>query len=1058
MIADTFIKRPNSAIVVSLFILMLGILAIVDLPVSQYPQITPPVIQVTALYTGADAETIEQTVTTILEREINGTPGMDYMESTSSSEGRMTINITFEIGIDIDVAAIEVQNRISVAEPLLPEEVRRLGITIRKRDPSLLMIVSLFSPEGSHGIDFLSNYTNIFIKDELLRVEGVGDIFARAEDFSMRIWLKPDRLAQLGITASEVVTALGDQNIQVAAGRVGAPPQTGYQAFEYSLFTDGRLETVEEFEQVILKADDDSNALVYLKDVARVELGRFDYAPNNFTDGHPAAYLIVYQTPGSNILDTEKGIKETMDRLALNFPPDLEYIIPFESVTVVQDSISEVIKTLFIALALVSVVVFFFLQNWRAALIPILIIPVSIIGTFAVFIPLGFTVNTLTLFGFVLAIGIVVDDAIVVVEATMALMEKENIKAKEAVGKAMKEISGPVIAMSLITAAVFVPVGFIPGIMGRLYQQFAMAIAVSGLISGFVALSLTPALCSLLLKPTEVTEKSTGLNKLFYKFNRWFDRMTHKYIKKVKWSFGHPLYFVIGLVLLCVASFFLFQLKPSGFVPTEDEGRLFVTFELPEGASTGRSLETIKKLMAILEEQEEVGHFSAVTGLNAVNFATKSNSGTVFTQLKPWDDRSGDGQDAFSVRDRLQKLLAEELPEAEIVIIAPPALPGLGSISGFTFIFQELQSGGDIKEFEENLQAFVKSANEQESIGNAFSFFSASTPAYKFNLDRERTSRQGINIAEAYRTLQILLGSIYVNDFVLYGRSFRVMVQADSTYRESPERIRQFFLRNPEGGLTPLSSLSEVELIETAPLIYHFNLFRSATISGEAADGSSSGEAIAALEDVAAEILPAGYGYEFSGLSLEEVRASGEIYIIFGLSIVFVFLCLTALYESWSVPFSVLLAVPTGVFGSIVALLLFPQLENNVYAQIGLLVMVGLAAKDSVLIVEFAKERVDKGMPIKKAALEAARLRLRPIIMTSMTFMLGVLPLAFASGAGALARQTIGVTVLGGMLGVTCLVIFLVPVLFVLITRKAYSKEELEALKEKAQEGEASRE
>jgi hydrophobic/amphiphilic exporter-1 (mainly G- bacteria), HAE1 family len=1048
MIADTFIKRPNTAIVLSVFILLFGILAIVSLPVSQYPNITPPVIQVTATYTGADAETIEETIITQLETEINGTPGMAYIESTASSEGRMTMNITFEVGTDIDVAAVEVQNRISVAEPLLPEEVRRLGIVVRKRNPSILLIVSIFSPEGTHGIDFLNNYTNIFVKDELLRVSGVGDIFARAEDFSMRIWLKPDRLSQLNLTTNDVINALRDQNIQVAAGRIGAPPQTDFQAFEYTVFTNGRLESVAEFEQVILKRNEDNNALVYLKDVARVELGRFDYSTNNFTDGYPAAYLLVYQTPESNILETEEGIRETMERLKQSFPNDLDYIIPFESASVVSESISEVVKTLFIALGLVVLVVFLFLQNWRATLIPILIIPVSIIGTFALFIPLGFTINTLTLFGFVLAIGIVVDDAIVVVEATMAIMEEKKVSAKEAVSEAMKQISGPVIAMSLIVAAVFLPVGFIPGILGRLYQQFAMAIAVSGLISGFVALSLTPALCSLLLKPSNISRKSKGLNRFFYLFNRFFEKLAKSYNRKVTWSLDRPRYIMVGLGLLILATFLMFQQKPTGFIPTEDEGRLFVTFELPEGASTNRTLATITKLMDILDQQEEVLHYSAVTGLNAVNFAVKSNSGTVFTQLTPWGERKGRGQGAFEIQKRLEDLLSKELPEAEVVIIAPPAIPGLGSTSGFSFVFQELDGTGNIKDFESNLKAFVEELNKHEDIGNAFSFFSASTPAFRVNLNREQTARQGINIGEAYQTLQSFLGSFYVNDFILYGRNFRVVLQADSLYRENPEVLSQFFLRNASGGMTPMSALTEVELIENAPLINHFNLFRSATINGEASPGKSSGEAIAALEQVAQASLPTGYGYDFAGITREEVSTGQSTLLVFLLSVCFVFLCLTALYESWSVPFSVLLAVPTGAFGAILTLLLFPRLENNVYAQIGLLTLIGLAAKNAILIVEYAKERVDGGMDITEAVKEAANLRLRPIIMTSMAFILGILPLAFAGGAGALARQTIGWTVFGGMIAATILTIFLVPVLFVLISNVAYSKKELEDLKQ----------
>lgn len=1046
MISAFFIDRPNAAIVISLFILLLGTLAIVNLPVSQYPRITPPVIQVSATYTGADAETIERTVATPLETQINGTPGMAYMESTSSNEGLLTISITFEVGTDINAAAVEVQNRINVAEPLLPEEVRRLGITIRQRNPSLLLIVSLFSPEGSHGIDFLNNYANIYVKDELLRVPGVGDIFTRAQDFSMRIWLQPDKLFQLGITASEITDALRQQNIQVAAGSIGTPPQQGYQAFEYTLFTNGRLETQEEFENVILKVSEDDGRIVYLKDVARVELGRFDYSVNNFTDKKPAAYLIVFQTPDSNILDVEEGIIETMGRLQESFPKDIEYVIPFESASVVRVSIGEVVETLILALLLVSFVVYLFLQNWRSTLIPILIIPVSIIGTFALFLPMGFSINNLTLFGFVLAIGIVVDDAIVVVEATMAYMEREGLSAKEAVKKAMADIAGPVIAMSLIVAAVFIPVGFIPGIVGRLYQQFAMAVAASGIISGFVALSLTPALCSLILKPTSINEKSKGIDRFFNWFNRKFDAANRRYEKLVSKSYAYTGAFMVGLAVLGGLTWFLFNQKPTGFIPNEDEGRLFVTYELPEGASTVRSLETINKLMDILGEEEDIFHFTAVTGLNAVNFSSKSNSGTVFCQLKPWSERKGQGQGAFEIRDRLLVELGEKLPEASIVIVAPAAIPGLGSTSGFSVVLQEMEGSLSIQEFEDQLKDFVRQLNQSDEIANAFSFFSASTPAYKVNLDRERAARQGVNIGEAFMTLQTYLGSIYVNDFILYGRNFRVVAQADTMYRESLQSLNSFFVKNSRGQMTPISNLVETELVENAPLISHFNLFRAATVNGDAANGYSSGQAIEQIREIAST-LPAGFDIDFSGISREEIKSGGSTLIIFLLSIVFVFLCLTALYESWSVPFSVLLAVPSGVFGAMVTLSLFPSLTNNVYAQIGLLTLVALAAKNAILIVEYAKERVDRGVPIKKAATIAAKLRLRPILMTSFAFILGVVPLAFAGGAGSVARQTIGWTVLGGMVTATFFTISLVPILFVLITKMAYTKKELRQLK-----------
>lgn len=1049
MISSIFIRRPNAAIVLSLVLLLLGTLAIINLPVAQYPSITPPVIQVTATYTGADAETIEQTVATPLETQINGTPGMAYIESTSSNEGLMSMNITFEVGTDINTAAVEVQNRINVAEPLLPEEVRRLGITIRKRNPSLLLIVSIFSPNGSHNIDFLNNYSNIYIKDELLRVPGVGDIFSRSEDFSMRVWLQPEKLFQLGLTANEIVSALREQNIQVAAGAVGTPPQREYQAFEYTLFTNGRLNTPEEFENVILKVSEDDQRIVYLKDVARVELGRFDYSTSNFTDGKPAAYLIIFQTPDSNILDTEEGIKAAMGRIQKDFPSDLEYVIPFESASVVRVSIGEVVETLFIALLLVSIVVFIFLQDWRSTLIPILIIPVSIIGTFALFLPLGFSINNLTLFGFVLAIGIVVDDAIVVVEATISYMEKEGIQAKEAVTKAMKDISGPVIAMSLIVAAVFIPVGFIPGIVGRLYQQFAMAIAASGIISGFVALSLTPALCSLILKPKKDRNSTSKniLDRFFYGFNQRFSYFNDRYEVIIAKSFSKGKYIFMGLVVLGVVTLLLFNQKPTGFIPNEDEGRLFVTYELPEGASTARSLETIKKLMNLLAEEEDIFHFTAVTGLNAVNFSSKSNSGTVFCQLKPWSERKGSGQSSFEIRDRLLKELRGKLPEASIIIVAPAAIPGLGTTSGFNVVLQDLQGTSTIQEFDQQIKEFVSELNESEEISNSFSLLSASTPSYRINLDREKTARLGVNIGDAFNTLQVYLGSFYVNDFILYGRNFRVVAQADTMYREDLSSLNQFFVKNNRGDMLPISNLVTTEIIENAPLINHYNLFRSATINGDAASGYSSGQAIERVIAQASESLPAGFGYEFSGITREEIKSGGSTLLIFLLSITFVFLCLTALYESWSVPFSVLLAVPTGIFGAITTLLLFPSLTNNVYAQIGFLTLVGLAAKNSILIVEYAKERVDRGIPIKKAAKLAAKLRLRPILMTSMAFILGVMPLAFASGAGSVARQTIGWTVLGGMITATFITIFIVPVLFVLITKIAYSKAELKRIK-----------
>ncbi len=1050
MIADTFIRRPVTAIVISIVIILVGSIAILNLPVSQYPDITPPTVQITGSFTGADAQTVEQTVTTPIETQVNGTPGMAYLQSTSTSDGRTTINVNLKVGTNPDIAALDIQNRVGIATPALPDDVKRLGLTTRKRNPSILMLVAMFSPKGSHNVTFVDNYTNIFVRDALLRVPGVGDIFTRADDFSMRVWLQTDKLARLGLTAGDVVNALTEQNLQIAAGSVGASPQVPGQAFEYTVFTNSRLSSVPEFNKIIVRANPSNGSIIYLKDVARVELGKFSYASNSFVDGKRASYLLVYQAPGSNALDVAKGIYDAMNNLKKSFPSDIDYVVPFESVSVVQVSISEVVKTLLEALGLVILVVFLFLQSWRATLIPVLAIPVSIIGTFAVFIPLGFTINTLTMFGFVLAIGIVVDDAIVVVEAVQHNIDT-GLSPKEATRRAMEEISGPVVAIALILAAVFVPVAFIPGIVGRLYQQFAITIAISVLLSAFVALSLTPALCSLLLRPMHLGKESRGLNRFFYVFNEWFRRVTGFYTLGVRKTIKAAPYAIIILICIFVGTILLFKSKPTGFIPTEDEGRLYVTYELPEASSTTRSLEVLDTMMSVLSRTPGVAHYAALGGLNVITFATKSNSGTVFCQLKPWDERTDKSLQLSSLIASLQKQFAA-IRGANTIVISPPAIPGLGQTGGFTFELEQRESTDDTKQFERVVNNFVAEANKRKEISRAFSFFTARTPGYQVDVDREQCKKLGVSISDVYSTIQTYMGSRYINDFTIYGRNFRVVAQADTLYRSDINNLGQYFVRNQAGTLLPISTLIKYRLTESAPLISHYNLFRTAEINGGAGQGYSSGQAIQALRETADKVLPAGYGYEFSGLSREEINAGSSTIIIFALSIVFVFLFLAALYESWSVPFSVLLAVPIGAFGAILTLTFIPRLANSVYAQIGLITLIGLAAKNAILIVEFAKERVDRGMPVVSATLEAVKLRLRPIIMTSMAFILGVLPLAFAEGAGAVARSTIGWTVLGGMLAATLLAIFIVPVLYVTITRVAYGKKGLEELSRKAKE------
>ena len=1053
MIADTFIRRPVTAIVISVVIVLVGILAILNLAISQYPDITPPTVQIAAAFTGADAQTVEQTVTTPIETQVNGTPGMDFIQSNSTNDGRSAITVSLKLGTNPDIAALDIQNRVSIASPQIPSDVTRLGITTRKRNPSILLLVAMYSPNGTHGVSFVDNYTNIYVQDALKRVNGVGDIFTRADDFSMRVWLNPDKLAQLNITANEVVNALQEQNVQIAAGSVGSSPQLASQAFEYTVMTNSRLSTEDQFRNVIIRTNPQDGSLVYLKDVARVQLGKFSYSSNSFVDKKRASYLLIYQAPGSNAIDVANGIVTQMEQLKKSFPKDIDYVIPFESVTVVRVSISEVIHTLLIALLLVTIVVFLFLQNWRATLIPVLAIPVSIIGTFAFFIPLGFTINTLTMFGFVLAIGIVVDDAIVVVEAVQHYIDVENLSAKEATHKAMQDISGPVIAIALILAAVFVPVGFIPGIVGRLYQQFAITIAISVVISAFIALSLTPALCSLMLKPSKVNKEGKGLNKLFFKFNTWFNRVTLRYTVGVRSIIKGSRYVVIFLICLFTATFFLFKSKPTGFIPSEDEGRLIMTFELPEASSTARSLEVLDSMMNILQNTKGILHFAALGGYNGITGAAKTNSGTVFCQLQPWDERKSDSLVATGLVSTLQTKFAS-IKGANFVVVSPPAIPGLGNTGGFTFELQDQEANDSLPQFAKVVQNFVAAANQRPELQRVFTFFTASTPNYNLIVDREQCKKLGVSLSDVYNTMQTFMGSRYVNDFTAYGRNFRVVAQADTTYRADINNLSKYYVRNSAGNMLPLSTMVSYNVAESAPLISHFNLFRTAEINGGTKPGYSSGDAIAALREVAAKTLPAGYGFDFSGLSRQEVQSGNTSTMIFALSILFVFLFLAALYESWAVPFSVLLAVPIGMFGAILTLTLIPRLSLNIYAQIGLITLIGLAAKNAILIVEFAKERVDNGMALLPATLEAVKLRLRPIIMTSLAFILGVMPLAFATGAGGVARSTIGWTVLGGMIAATALAIFIVPVLFMLISKIAYSKRKLEELKLKALEAE----
>jgi hydrophobic/amphiphilic exporter-1 (mainly G- bacteria), HAE1 family len=1054
MIANTFIKRPVTAIVISLVLMISGVICVFNLAVDQYPNISPPSVGVNASYTGADAETVEQTTAIPIEEQVNGTPGMEYMSSSSSNSGSMSLRVTFDIGTNPQIAALNVQNRVGIAAPLLPAVVSKLGATVRASNPDQLMLVAIYSPKKTHNITFLDNYTNTFIEDAILRVPGVGDVQARTDQFAMRIWLNPDKMASYNLMPSDVTSALNGQNVYVAAGAVGAPPQDSKQAFETGIVVNSMLNKPEQYEKLIVKNIPGTNRMIYVKDIGRVELAKFTYSGGSFVDGNRCSLIMIFQAPGSNALQTADNVYAKLADLSKSFPPDVKYVVPFESVTIIQVSMHEVIGTLLKALALVALVVFLFLQNWRSTIIPILAIPVSILSTFCFFIPLGFTINTLTMFGFVLAIGIVVDDAIIVVEAVQHYIDEQDMSPKEATYQAMKEISAPVIAIALILASVFVPVGFIPGIVGRLYQQFAITIAISVIFSAFIALSLTPALCTLLLKPAHHNSgKQNWFDKFFAWFNKGFDWINIKYSSGVRRSIKYAGFMVFILVVICASAVMLFKNKPSGFVPSEDGGRLFVTYTMPDASSTTASNAVLAKLMKIVGSTPGILHFVGSSGFNILG-GGGNNSGTMFCMLTPWDERTTPQTKVQGIMDNIKKRVAKAgIKNATVVAIQPPPIRGIGIAAGFSMQIEQGNSTDDIHAFEKNVQKFVAAAKKNPATSTAFSSFTAHTPSFTVTVDREKCEKLGVNISDVFSTMQAFMGSLFVNNFTLYNRTYHAVIEADTAYRALISNINKYYVRNQKGSMLPLSTLISYKADATATSISHFNIFRSAEVDGSIPPGYSSGQSLDALKAIAATALPRGYTYEFSGLSYEEIKAGSITIYIFLFSIIFVFLFLAALYESWSVPFSVLLAVPISAFGAIVALSMAgPTVTNNVYAQIGLITLIGLSAKNAILIVEFAKLRVDRGEPLLQSTIEAVRLRFRPIIMTSMSFIFGVLPLVFATGAGAESRNTIGICVLGGMIASSTISIFIVPVLFVLFTKFSYGKKQLKWLQDHHEE------
>ncbi len=1027
--AKFFIYRPVFAIVTAIVLTLCGIIAGISLPIAQYPQITLPTIRVSAVYPGASAEVVEQAIAQPIEEQVNGVEGMLYMSSSSSGNGGYNLDITFGLENNADIAAVQVQNRSSQANARLPSEAISAGITTKKQTPDVLMYLALVSPNGTYDELFLANYATINVVEAIKRIKGVGNVSLFGAEFGMRLWLRPDRMASLGVTPSDIYRAIQEQNAQAPAGQVGQMPAPKTQQFQYGVEVRGRLSEVSEFEEIIVRAKPDGS-FVRVRDVARVELGAKDYVFQSRLNGQPAAAFSINLTPDASALETAGLINAELKSLATSFPADLSYDVVLDNTVFVKASLNEVVHTFFEALLLVLVVVFLFLQNWRATVIPMLAVPVSLVGTFAAFTLLGFTINTLTLFGMVLAIGIVVDDAIVVVEAVEHHMEHSGLNARDATLRAMEEVSGPVVAIALILAAVFVPVAFLGGISGVMYKQFAITVAVSTVLSAFVALSLTPALCALMLKPKDKNQRPGLTGRFFGGFNRVFERLTDSYGRKVQTLIRRSLLSLLMLGILIFAAFGLMNKVPGGFVPSEDQGYFLGSVQLPAAASLNRTEIVTTKVDAILKSHEAVDKRLIINGYNILNGAPQSDSALFVATLKPWAERSTDSLKTVIIGTYLQ---AAKLPEAIILAFNPPPIPGLGSTGGFSFKLQD-RSGGTPQELAKVADDFMAAARQRPEIGSIYSKFNPRTPAYRLAVDREKAKKLGVPISDVTNALQTFLGGLNVNDFSRFGRTYKVTMQAEPEYRSDIQGIGLFHVRNGDNQMIPLSTLVTPMPTSAPTVLERYNLYRTAELGGNPGAGYSSGDAIAAMEDVAATTLPAGYGFEWSGISRQEKESAGKAPIVFGLAIVFVFLFLAALYESWAVPFAVLFAVPLGVFGAMLGLWL-TGLTNNIYAQIGLILLIGLAAKNAILIVEFAKMKREEGEDAVSAAIAAAKLRLRPIIMTSFAFILGVVPLIIASGAGAAARVSMGITVFAGMLAATLLAIFMVPVLFVAVDR-----------------------